>query len=48
VPAGDVVVLTDHQRSELTRVVQTAEKLSGLTFSVYVGDLANGRETALG
>ena len=47
-PAGDVAVLTDHQRSELTRLVQKAEKLSGLTFSVYVGALANGRETALG
>lgn len=42
-PAGD---LTSAQRAEVQRLLEHAEKQSGLTFSAYVGAWSGGREGA--
>ena len=42
-PAGD---LTPAQRAELQRLLEHAERQSGLTFSAYVGAWAGGRQGA--
>jgi hypothetical protein len=34
-------------RSEIKRAVALAREISGLSFGVYIGELANGRESAL-
>ena len=42
-PAGD---LTSGQRAEVQRLLEHAERQSGLTFSVYLGAWEGGREGA--
>jgi hypothetical protein len=44
VPAGDGV--TARQRQAIEEIVSAAENLCGLSFKVYVGQLANGRASA--
>lgn len=43
VPAGD---LTQAQRAEVQRLLEHAERQSGLTFSAYLGPWEGGREGA--
>ena len=43
-PAGDGV--TARQRQAIEEIVSAAENLCGLSFKVYVGQLANGRASA--
>lgn len=40
-------MLTPGQYADLTRMIENAERMSGLAFSVYVGGLPNGRTSAL-
>ena len=44
-PAGNAFTAT--QRADLERVVAIAEQRSGLNFSVYVGPLNDGRDSAI-
>jgi hypothetical protein len=44
VPAGDGI--TDQQRQAIEQIVTAAERLCGLKFTVFVGQLADGRSTA--
>jgi len=54
VPSGDpyaistdVSPLSDAQRADLRKVVQRARAISGYCFAVYVGPLAEGRDSAI-
>lgn len=46
-PVDDVGPLSKAQRTALSRIVQRARSISGYCFGVYVGPLAEGRETAI-
>lgn len=43
----DVSPLSDAQRADLRKVVQRARAISGYCFAVYVGPLAEGRDSAI-
>jgi hypothetical protein len=44
VPAGDGI--TDRQRVAIEEIVAAAEQLCGLKFTVFVGELSDGRSSA--
>lgn len=46
-PVDDVSPLSEAQRAALSRIVQRARSISGHCFGVYVGPLADGRDTAI-
>jgi hypothetical protein len=46
-PTTDVSPLSDAQRSDLRRIVQRARSICGYGFAVFVGPLAQGRESAI-
>lgn len=46
-PVDEVSPLSQAQRAALSRIVQRARSISGYCFGVYVGPLADGRETAI-
>jgi hypothetical protein len=43
----DVSPLSESQRSDLRRIVQRARSICGYGFGVYVGPLADGRQSAI-
>ena len=45
--SADVSPLSDAQRSDLKKVVQRARTIAGYCFAVYVGPLAEGRQSAI-
>lgn len=45
--AGEVSALTSAERIDIERAVQRARDICGFEFGVFVGDLPNGRESAV-
>jgi len=44
---GEATSLTTSQRAEIQRIVQRAREICGYEFGVFVGELDNGRESAI-
>jgi len=44
---GEATLLTTSQRAEIQRIVQRAREICGYEFGVFVGELDNGRESAI-